>query len=212
MMKKRHLHLPIVAFCITMICFSCSKDDKSILNETFDENIRGWIEESSEYHSLYIDSGNYYIESKDTSTSTYRTSSGSLDKSYLLALPDNYEIEAKFLLKNNDLNDAFYGLLLNGAMYEYSFNFYKSGIVEVLEYNYNSEIEYILISDTSDYEIENDIKVRISIDSTDFRLFVEDYEIGLSEFSVKSWQDLRLFTSKQSKIAVDYITIKEVKQ
>lgn len=211
-MRKKKLGLPIIVFGISVILISCSQGRKSILDETFDKNTRGWIEETSEYHSLYIDSGKYYIESRDTSSATARTSSGSLDKSYLFTLPDKYEIEVKFRLMNHDLNDAYYGLILDGASSEYSFNFYESGIVEVLEYNYNSKIAYMLFADTSDYKFENEIHVKISVDSTDFRLFVEDYEIGYSEFRVKSWQDLRLFTSKQSKIAVDYLTIKEMKK
>lgn len=211
-MRKKHLRLPIITFLISLIIISCSQRDKPILNETFDKNTRGWIEETSDYHSLYIDSGYYYIESRDTSSKTFRTSSGSLDKSYLFALPDKFEIESKFRLMNHDLNDAYYGFLLNGASYGYSFNFYESGIVEVLEYNYNSKIEHVLFADTSDYKFDTDILVKISVDSTAFKLFVEDYEIGQSEFSVKGWQDLRLFTSKQSKIAVDYITIKGKEQ
>ncbi|MFT5337824.1 MAG: hypothetical protein ACI9YL_001836 [Luteibaculaceae bacterium] len=210
MMRKKHLQLPIIAICITM--FSCSQGDSFILNETFDKNTRGWIEESSEHHGILIDGGKYLIESKDTSSGIYRSSAGSLDKSYLFALPDKYDIESKFLLLNHDLDDAFYGLLLRGAMCEYSFNFYDSGVVEVLEYNSNSHTEYILFSDTSDYKFENDIQVKISVDNGYFSLFIEDFEIGHSEFNVKSWRDLRLFTSKQSKISVDYLTIKKTKQ
>lgn len=209
-MRKKHLQLPIIAICITM--FSCSQGDSFILNETFDKNTRGWIEESSEHHGILIDGGKYLIESKDTSSGIYRSSAGSLDKSYLFALPDKYDIESKFLLLNHDLDDAFYGLLLRGAMCEYSFNFYDSGVVEVLEYNSNSHTEYILFSDTSDYKFENDIQVKISVDNGYFSLFIEDFEIGHSEFNVKSWRDLRLFTSKQSKISVDYLTIKKTKQ
>ena len=211
-MRKKHLRFAIITFLISLIIISCSQGDKPILNEPFDRNTRGWIVETSDYHSLNIDSGYYYIESRDTSSGTFRTSSGSLDKSYLYALPDKYEIESNFRQINHDLNDAHYGLLLNGATYEYSFNFYESGIVEVLEYNYNSKIEYRLFADTSDYKFESDLHIKISVDSTVFKLFVEDYEIGQSEFNVKGWQDLRLFTSKQSKIAVDYLTIKGKKQ
>jgi len=211
-MKNKYLRLQVVTLfmIMIMICLSCFKEDKSILHEPFDRNTRGWIEESSDYHSLSIDSGYYLIESRDTASSTYRTSTGSLDKSYLLALPDRYEIESKLKLKKYDLNDVHFGLLLKSASLEYSFNIYKSGLVEVLVYNYNSKIEYILLSDTSDYQFENELKIKIVVDNTDFRFFIEDYEIGRSKFNVKSWQDLRLFTSKQSQIAVDYLKINKL--
>lgn len=209
-MRKKHLSLPFIALLISLSIYSCSQGDKFILNETFDKNTRGWNEETSDYHSLYLDSGCYFIESRDTSSNTFRTSAGSLDKSFLFALPDKFEIESNIKLVSYDLNDAFYGLLFNGATYDYSFNFYKSGIVEVLEYDYNSKVQYILFTDTSDYKFDNEIDIKISVDSSSFKLFIEDYEVGHSKFSVKGWQDLRLFTSKQSKIAVDYLTIKEI--
>ena len=209
-MRKKHFKLPINIFLISFYITSCTKGDGFILNEDFDKNTRGWIEEMSDYHNLYLDSGFYFIESRDTSSNTFRTSAGSLDKSFLFALPDKFEIQSNIKLVSHDLSDAFYGLLFNGATYDYSFNFYKSGIVEVLEYDYNSKVQYILFTDTSDYKFDDEIDIKISIDSSSFKLFIEDYEVGHSKFSVKGWQDLRLFTSKQSKIAVDYLTIKEI--
>ena len=209
-MKKIYRQSPIIALCTVLICCSCVKENKSILNETFDSNTRGWVEEISEHHDLYIENGKYYIESKDTSSLTFRTSTGSLDRSYLFGLPNKYEIETKLQLKNNELDDVHYGLILKGAAYEYSFNLYKSGIIKVLQYDYNSEMESTLLSDTSAHKIENEIKLKIIVDGTDFILFVDDYEIGRSKFNVKCWQGLRVFTSKQSQIVVDYITIKAV--
>ncbi len=196
-------------FVVTLL--SCKTKEPPILNENFDNNTMGWIEESSDFHSLKIDSGFYYIHSKDTTDKTYRTSTASLQNSYLIALPEEYEIETRVKLIESNLEDVSYGIILRGATLEYSIDLHMSGKVEVVEYDYNSGLERKLISSSSNYSMdENAISIKLAINKESFILLVNNYVIGNSEFNVKSWQDLRIFTSKQSKIAVDFLRIQHM--
>jgi hypothetical protein len=171
----------------------------------------GWIEESSNSHSLKIASGFYYIHSKDTTDNINRTSTSSLENSYLIALPEEYEIETKIKLIESNLEDVSYGIILCGATLEYSINLQMSGKIEVLEYDHNSGLERKIISSRSNfYMAENAISIKLAINKDKFILLVNNYVIGSSKFNVKSWQDLRLFTSKQSKIAVDFLRIQHI--
>ncbi len=195
---------------IILITISCNNEKKYILHENFDYNKLGWVEETTEYHQVRFDSGHYFLSSIDSSASTFKSSTGSLDKSYLLGLPNSYEISTKLNLTNNKHDDANYGILLYGASVQYSFIIYKSGKIEVTEYDYNSEKEYILLTANSELTIDSSVTCRIIIDDYTFKFFIDDFEIGESKFKVKSWQELRLFTSKESTIKIDYLTIKEV--
>lgn len=207
-MKRLIFKSSITLFIITTL-FSCNKEEEYILNENFDENRLGWVEESTDFHQAKFDSGYYYLSSIDTSEQTNLSSTGSLDKSYLFNLPDTYEISTKIKLINSKHEDVNYGIFLYGASVQYSFIIYNSGKIEVTEYDYNLEKEFILLSANSELTIESGITCRIQINGLTFKLFIDDYEIGESDFKVKSWQELRLFTSKESTIAIDYLTIKE---
>ena len=146
-----------------------------------------------------------------TEIATYRTSTASLQNSYLIALPEEYEIETRIKLIESNLKDVNYGIILRGATLEYSIELHMSGKVEVLEYDYNSGLVRKLISSNSNYSMdENAISIKLAINRERFILLVNNYIIGHSEFNVTSWQDLRLYTSKQSKIAVDFLTIRHM--
>lgn len=186
---------------------SCNYHDDLLLNETFNENNLGWIEESTDFHNLEIDSGFYFIKSIDTSASTGLSSTGVLDKSFLFGLPDKYEITTSINLIDYEYEDVNYGIFLYGASLKYSFKIYKSGKAEVLKYDYNLEKEETLISRNSKLTLQDLVSIKILIDTNKFRFFIENYEIGAAEFRVKSLQELRLYTSNQSSIAVDYIRI-----
>ncbi len=198
-------------FICVVILISCETKEPPILDEEFYDNTLGWIEENSNFHCLKIDSGFYYIQSKDTTDDTYRTSTASLENSYLIDLPKEYEIETRIKLIESNLKDVSYGIILRGATLEYSIELHMSGKVEVLEYDYNSGLVRKLISASSNYSMdENEISIKLAINRERFILLVNNYIIGESEFNVQSWQDLRLFTSRQSKIAVDFLKIKQI--
>lgn len=195
------------ALLIVVIISSCNEQNQFILNETFDDNSLGWVEETTNYHDVKIDSGFCFLASLDTASTTYYSSIGSLDKSYLYSLPNSFKISTKIKLLENDLDDAHYGVFLYGASLKYSFTVYKSGKVEVTEYDYNSEIERNLITADSQFEIENEVVLNIEIENKNLYFSIDDYEFGETEVKVLGWQELRLFTSKQSKISIDYLTI-----
>jgi hypothetical protein len=194
---------------VAIFFFSCNVENKYILKEDFNYNKHGWIEESTEFHQVKIESGYYYLSSIDTSGSTY-SSTGSLDKSYLIGLPNVYELNTKIKLIDNKHDDVNYGVFLYGASVKYSFIIHNTGKIEVLEYDYNSEKERVLLAANSELAIEDDVTCSILINNYLFKLFIDDYEIGVSEFRVKGWQELRLFTSRESTIAIDYINIREL--
>lgn len=212
MINKLKIVRVFVFFCIVILLLSCKNETEYILNENFNNNnTMGWIEEYSDFHSLNIDSGFYYIHSKDTSEKTSLTSTTCLQNTHLIALPEEYEIETRIKLIESDLNNVTYGIILLGATLDYSINLHMSGKVEVLEYNYNTRVERELISSTSNYSMdENAISIKLAISNTSFILFVNNYKVGQSDFKVESWQDLRLFTSRQSKIAVDFLRIQQI--
>lgn len=211
MKKNRALTRTVIYSIFAISFFSCIQETDLILYEGFDTNTRGWIEETSDFHSLKIDSGYYYIQSKDTSENTFLTSTTCLLKTHLMWLPNNYEIETRIKLIDSASDDVTCGVMLLGASIQYTISLKKNGEIEVLEYDYNSRIERTLISSTSNYDMDkNAITIKVAIDNKSFILLVNNYIIGGSDLNVQSWQDLRLFTSKQSKIAVDHLIIREI--
>lgn len=204
--------LPVILIMTYISILSCEPEKTDlILNEEFQNNTLGWIEEKSDSHDLFIVRDHYHISSKDTSSTIHQTSAGSLDKSYLLGLPEKYDVEVKFKFLENKLEDAFAGIILGGGSLEYSFNYYKSGAFAVKEYNYFSGVERTIMTDSSELNLEGYITMRVSVNPSNFKFYIEDLGVGNSHLSVKSWQNLRLVTSKQSRTAFDYIKIKEVK-
>ena len=198
--------------CITLLniilLYSCNNNNNFILNENFDFNKLAWVEESSLFHCIKIDSGYYYISNRDSSTLTSFTSVTSLDKSYLYSLPNSFEICTKIKLINNKHEVVSFGIILYGASLRYSFNIINSGKILVYEYDYNSTDEELLLSVDSEFSIDKEVICKIIIKNFKFKFFIDDYEVGESRFNVKTLQELRLFTSKESTIAVDYLTIK----
>ena len=54
----------LILFTLLSVSISCMKQNESfILNETFDINTRGWVQEDTEFHKLEIKDGFYYIKS-----------------------------------------------------------------------------------------------------------------------------------------------------
>lgn len=197
-----------ITLLIIVSLYSCKKNDKFILNENFDSNKLAWIEESNLFHCLKIDSGYYYITNCDTGTSTDFSSTTSLDKSYLYNLPKSFEICTKIKLIYHKHKNASFGIILNGASLQYAFSIHRVGGIIVYEYDNNSNKENLLLSRDSEYEIDDEVICKILINDGKSTLYIDDYNIGESKFSVNALQELRLFTSKESKIAVDYLTIK----
>lgn len=181
-----------------------------ILDENFDRNRLGWVEEFTDAHYTGIKDGYLYIVSKDTSK--YQTSNGPQNVSFLWDLPADYEVSASFYrLKDN--NSAHYGIILNSASLSYRFSYSDSCFAEVSEYDYNTESEVYLFSKKFgtrrilDTEAA-DLSVKIS--GRKFTFFINRKLIGTGELKARSWNDIRLYITTGSNIKIDYLRIKKI--
>ena len=90
-MSIKKTFFSFIVFVILFFFKSYSQQkEEYILNDNFDRNRLGWMEEYTSSHSTGIKEGFLYILSKDTSKQ--RTSNGPQNVSFLWDLPDEYEI------------------------------------------------------------------------------------------------------------------------
>lgn len=125
---KNTLLLSLI-FILTLLVSSCesSKTNKLILDEPFNDNEIGWIEESTSSHILDIVDGYYRISSRDSMSS--RTSRGRLLSNYLVNLPSEYSIESSIKLTESENEDTHFGIILLSPSLEYCISIYSTGWV-----------------------------------------------------------------------------------
>lgn len=208
-MTSRQASIVILFFVlITSSCQSIDMSNDVILDESFNDNGMGWVEENTSSHYLEIVDGYYRIRSKDTTSQ--RTSSGSLAGKYLLDLPQKYYIESSMKLIESENDETHYGIILLSASLEYNFSIYSSGWVLFTEYDYNLDSVQTIGSKYLELDPDDFSKIKIDIDQRKFKLKVDDIEVGSGEFKTgtSNWHDLRLYTSKSSSTAVDYLRMK----
>lgn len=210
-MKKHNLILSLFAVLFLIACQE-RKDSQYSLNENFDSNEIGWIEESTSSHSIEIRNGTYYVHSKSLDTNKLQTSVSPQKINFLLDLPRHYEITTSIKPKQEN-PDMEYGIMLNSASLTYRFALGKSGNILVTEYDYNTEAEDTLIQ--GDFqkikELQRpDVKFSININDKDLRLLLNEISIGTCKIRTRQWQDIRLFTTVNSEIAVDYLRVKKL--
>ena len=207
-MKKAYI-LIITLYSMTFLISCNNKTSKYILEEDFQVNNLGWIEENTEYHHVELIDGKYYINSTDSSMG--QTSCNSLDDSYLYRLgASKYEIITEFEYLMGDSNSDF-GLLLRSATLEYRFALYQSGLIEVVEYSGTKEYETIIISDSTTMEemkVNSKYSIYIVINGDKFEFYVNSHLIGEDNFRTKSWSDLRLYSGRLTAINIDYLKIR----
>ncbi len=206
-MKKKLLTILMLSFALF---FSCNnvEEEISILDENFDSNTKGWIQEDAEFHKLEIKDGYYFIESKDSGF--YRTSSYSLDKSYLYSLPEEYSIETSIEIIESDLDTAYCGLILESNSFEYEFRLFETGEVWVNQYNYSTK-EYTTYNSIELLKTNEKIRqfnVQIKVNGWRFMLYVNNEKLGGGKMSSKSWSRLTPFAGRLTSIKVDYLYIK----
>ncbi len=200
-------------FLFVSTILSCTNENngKSILNETFNENDRGWIEENASYHKIEIKDGFYFIHCKDSVAG--RTSTFPLDKSYLYDLPSKYSVETSLNIVSSDLDTASCGLILESATFEYEFRFYNSGEIRIQQHDYGNK-EYLYYKDvshlTTGFDEVNSFNVKLIISDWDFDLYVNDQKCKSGKLSSKSWIRLAPFSGKLTKTKVDYLIINDV--
>lgn len=196
---------------MTLTCFSSCSTNKGnfILNEEFNSNKIGWVEEQTEFHYLEIKGGKYLIHSIDTSNA--RSSSGSMYGGYLYGLPAKYQIHTSIKLTETKNSNTNFGIILRSPTLEYKFAVYTDGDIIVSEFNYNSDERKILVSKKINLSFFEPTEIAINIDNMDFMITINDLTIGNSKFKTKtsSWNDLRLYASSESAILVDYLRIRK---
>ncbi|MNK78546.1 hypothetical protein D3C87_981810 [compost metagenome] len=105
-----------------------------------------------------------------------------------------------------------FGILLNSSSLEYEFTVYWHGLIMVTEYGINTDVrKTIFKKDTK--EIDSPTNIEIRIKGRDFKLFVNDYFQGSGKFKNKTkyWENLRLYTTTGSSVAIDYLRISKTK-
>ncbi|HMG81947.1 MAG TPA: hypothetical protein VK559_02845 [Ferruginibacter sp.] len=191
-------------------CKSKNKTEDYILNENFDSNNLGWVEEFTQSHTTEIKDGALYITSLDTTK--VQTSNHPLDMSFLLGLPEKYEITTS--IQNIAHSDpAHYGITLVSASFTDKFEFSDSAIASVKEYDYNQGAETVLFSKEVNQNIESDttpVYFKIDVADRDFKFFINDKLLTQGILKTKQWEDVRLFTTTGSAIKIDYLRIKKL--
>lgn len=208
-MNKIFIRNLIFASIILSFSVSCMKQKENlILNESFDVNNRGWVEEDSNFHKLEIKDGNYHISSIDSTLD--RTSSRSLDKSFLFNLPESYIISTTMEIIKSDFENPYCGLLLESASFEYEVRVSENGKVEFEEYNFFND-ELNIAENLKKVETEDVLKrieIEIRIDGWFFELLVNNQILGKGKLSSKSWDRIGPFAGKFTEIKVDNLIIK----
>jgi len=199
----------IIVAAITNLISCSTEKSEYIIDEQFDTNKLGWVEERTDFHYLNIRKGEYLIHSLDTSVA--RSSTGTMAGRYLYDLPMQYEITTSVKLVKKNSNKVSFGLFLYSSTLEYGFTIYSDGEIIVSEYDYNRESSINLLSKKIKLTPSDSTDIMISINDMGFELIVNDISIGTATFRTEtsSWHDLRLFTSSGSAILVDYLRIKE---
>ena len=210
------MNLNYILLIVVLVLFdqSCQpkpeeiKENTVILNENFDSNKIGWVEEFTDAHDIEIKKGFLYINSHDTSAS--QTSNGPLEKSFLLNFPSGYEITSSIsLLKHR--RDAHFGIILGSGSLEYKFSVSDSGTAAVDEWDGNRRTEIRLFTHSLS-EMDTSMKrVVFSIDVhfRNFEFYINEKLMGEDILKTKGWRDIRLFTTTKSSVAIDYLRIKK---
>jgi hypothetical protein len=185
------------------------KPEEYILDEEFNNNSLGWVEEKTTFHNVDIAKGEYFIASLDSSEKTLRSSSGSLDKSYLLGLPYSYEITSEMEFLGTDLEFAYFGFHLYSATVDYIFCLYNDKELIIREHDYNLDTSTTIVQGNYDGIMDESITFKLEVEGNDFQFYLNDQKMGGGNYKCQSWNDLRLYTSKQSKISIKNLKIKE---
>lgn len=210
-MKQKLIYVSILFFIIT----SCkSTDSKYILNENFDSNELGWPEEETSSHIIEIQDGEYFVHSVTQDSTKLQTSVSPQRVWFLLKMPEYYQVSAH-IRRMARVKPGEYGLMLYSATLTYRFALTDLGQVYVTEYDHNTEVEDSLM--TGEYYSSNEIKrsgveFRVLVNKKNIEFYLNDKYIGMAAIKTKQWDDIRLFTSSQSKIAIDHLRITELKK
>jgi len=208
---KRISPILTLFFILNFLNAQSQNSDGYLLNENFDRNRLGWVEEFTDYHYTGIKEGFLYIICKDTSK--VQTSNGPRDNSVLWDLPDEYEITTS-ITKLKGKPGAGYGIILNSATLGYKFSYSDENLAELVETDYNQDRDIFMFSKKakSKKAINPDtVFLKLRIAQRKFTYYVNDELITDGEFNARSWEGIRLFVTSGFGIKVDYLRIKKIK-
>jgi hypothetical protein len=207
-MNGKILSLSAITFALSISCIA-QKKNSYILDENFDSNKIGWVEESTNAHKTEVKDGFYYIYSIDTSKE--QSSAGPKNISFLWGMPKAYEITSSFQIIDQMMPPHF-GIILGSSTLEYKFSFSHANTGEVREWDYNRDSEIRLFTKSAGKEIDlatTQVVFRIKVADSHFEFYINDELIGYGQFNAKSWEDIRLYTTSGSAIRIDYLRIQK---
>ena len=207
----------VVSPAVTLIIFvstlsSCGETSNGyLLEENFDHNTIGWVEEKTDFHHTEFVDGKLVLISMDTADLV--SSNGPANRSFLWNLPYNFEFTTSAEVFDGT-SDSDFGFMFYSASLKYKFALTRSGYVFVSEYDYNTDEQDVLI----ERELENfnlgynepftlGLRVRFS----EFEFYVNDEPVGKGHFKAKSWEAVRLYTSsRRTGLKFDYYRFKSL--
>jgi|GEM_PF-3418604 len=197
-----------LGFLVTMSSFIYGQQkEEYILNENFDANRIGWVEEYTSAHSTGLRDGFLYIISKDTTKD--RSSNGPQNISFLWNLPSQYEIMTS-IAKLKSSKEAQYGIILYSSSLTYKFSYSSTGLAELTESDYNKDNEDIYLFSQQTKNTTGDSAIlKIMIDNRRYSFYVNNEKIREGELKARSWTEMRLFVSSGAGIRADYLRIKK---
>ncbi|MFT7036076.1 MAG: hypothetical protein ACJA2S_004603 [Cyclobacteriaceae bacterium] len=200
----------LLLFTLLISCTSTTNSEY-IINEEFNENQLGWVEEWSEAHHTEITEGKLLLKSLDTAANY--SSNGPRNNNAMWTLPTNWQFSTSMEVIDGG-TEAGFGFILFSASLNYEFGINRSGKVYISEYDYNKQAERPIVDEifedlTLDYNTPTNLMLEVK--GTSFEFYVNNQKVGKGSFSAKSWETLRLFAKAGGTgIKVDYYRIKSL--
>lgn len=205
------MKLERLLFLALLISCTSAANSEYILNEEFNENLLGWVEEWSEAHHTEIVEGALLLKSLDTAANY--SSNGPRNNSTMWTLPTNWQFSTSMEVIDGG-PEAGFGFILYSASKNYEFALNRSGKVYISEYDYNKQAEEPIVDEVFeelalDYNTPTNLTLKVN--GTSFEFFVDNQKVGEGSFSAKSWETLRLFAKAGGTgIKADYYRIKSL--
>lgn len=197
---------------ILFVFMSCSpQKEEYLLNDEFNENIHGWVEETTESHQTELLDGKLVVMSLDTAASF--SSNGPRDKSIFWSLPRSWEFTTAMEVIDGG-PEAGFGILLYSASLNYQFSINRKGELLISEYDYNKQADNVIVEKTiPDFSLNYNTpaKIRLIVRGESFEFFLDDKKQAEGSFRAKSWETLRLFAKAGGTgIKSDYYRFKAI--
>ncbi len=202
--------MKIIYLSFLLLAISCSQNSSEyLLNEEFNQNQLGWVEEWTEAHHTEISEGKLILKSLDTAANY--SSNGPRDQSIMWSLPTSWQFSTSMEVIDGGL-EAGFGFILYSASLNYEFSLNRKGEVYISEYDYNAQAERPIVEQAIDglsFDYNTPVTLRLTVNGSSFKFYVNEKKVGEGSFRAKSWETLRLFAkSGGTGIKADYYRFK----